>query len=101
MTTTAKTMAADDEDNEVDGDGTTGVARRATGDGQLWQQRRLWRWAMDDDDDGDGATGNAVDDDGEGATGDDDDNDDDDNDDDDDDDDDDNNDWRHSIDKRI
>ena len=38
-------MVADDEDNEVDGDGATG------------------------DDDGDGATGDEVDDDGDGTTG--------------------------------
>ena len=67
-------MAADNEDNEVDGDGAT--ARQRNGrrrDGQLWRRRRLWRWAMDDDDDGNGATGNEVDDDGDGVTGDDDD----------------------------
>ena len=52
---------------------------RAMGDGQLWQRRRIWRWAMDDDDHGNGATGNEVNDDGDGATGDDDDNDEDDN----------------------
>jgi len=37
MTTTAKTMAADDEDNKVDGDGAMGNARWAMGDGQLWR----------------------------------------------------------------
>jgi hypothetical protein len=34
----AKTMTADDEDNEVDGDG-----RRC--DGRIWRRGRLWRWA--------------------------------------------------------
>jgi len=39
-------MAADDKDNEFDGDGATGdgaTARRR--DGRLWRRRRLWRWA--------------------------------------------------------
>jgi hypothetical protein len=45
MTTTAKTMAADDEDNEVDGDGVTGDG--VTGDGATGNYG-------DDDDDGDG-----------------------------------------------
>jgi hypothetical protein len=56
--TTAKTMAADDEDNEVDGDSATGDG--ATGD------------YGDDDDYGDGrwtTTTNEVDVDGDGATG--------------------------------
>jgi hypothetical protein len=41
MTTTAKTMAADNKDNEVDGDGGTGDS--ATGDGIRRRRRRQWR----------------------------------------------------------
>jgi len=71
-------MAADDEDNEVDGDGVTGDG--ATGSGAMGNGATTVTMAMgnNDDDDGDGATGNKVDNDGDGATGDDDEDDDDD-----------------------
>jgi len=68
----ATMMAADDKDNEVDGDGATGDGvdddDGATGDGAT-----MMTMAMgddDDDDDGDGATGNEVDNDGDGTMGD-------------------------------
>ena len=63
----ARMMAADDEDNEVDGDGP--MDNGATG-----YDATTMTMAMgdddDDDDDGGGATGNEVDNDGDGATGD-------------------------------
>ena len=74
-TTMATMMAADDEDNEVDGDGPTGngaAGDGATGNGATGDGATTMTMAMGDevDDDGDGATGNEVNNDSDGATGD-------------------------------
>jgi len=57
-------MAADDEDNEVDGDGATGDG--ATGDGATGDSATTMTMGVgdDDDNDGDGAKANEVDNDG-------------------------------------
>ena len=56
----AMTMAADDDDKEVDGDGATGDKVDDDGDAATGNEV---------DDDGDGATGIEVDDDGDGGSG--------------------------------
>jgi len=58
-------MAADDEDNEVDGDGRRATARRATARQAIMATTTTMAMGDNDNDDGDGATGNEVNDDGE------------------------------------
>ena len=65
----ATTMAADEDDNEVDGDGVT--ARDTTQWRRRWPTTTMMTTTMttttgDNDDDGDGATGDEVDDFGDG-----------------------------------